>query len=188
MLRWCEPILVVAVSVFLGAVTYFPQQSNTVPPPSQQAVIQPAEQGATPKPHAKKSVVYANKTYRFTFSLPDSWKGYSVLVGEWSGGVYQDDGTSQPARMERGPEITIRHPLWTEENPRQDIPIMVFTLAQWRLVDEGTLITSAAPVGPSEVGRNAKFVFALPARYTMATPTGSQEVWEIMERHPLHPF
>jgi hypothetical protein len=150
--------------------------------------MQSAQQGTTQKPHAKKSVVYANKTYRFTFSLPVSWKGYSVLVGEWGGGVYEPDGTSQPARMERGPEITIRHPLWTEETPRQDIPIMVLTLAQWHLVDEGKLVTSAAPIGPSEVGRNAKFVFALPARYTMAAPTGYQEVLEIMERDPLHPF
>jgi hypothetical protein len=69
--------------------------------------------------------VYANKHYGFTFTLPNSWKGFSILVSDWSGFDSRDNEIK-----EHGPEFTIRHPLWTEADPRQDIPIMVFTHAQ----------------------------------------------------------
>jgi hypothetical protein len=57
---------------------------------------------------------------------------------------------------EKGPFIIIRHPLWTESNPRQDIPIMIFTKAQWKLDEANKLIVSAVPIGPGELGRNSK--------------------------------
>ena len=85
----------------------------------------------------------------------------------------------------KGPLISIRHPLWTEADPRQDIPIMIFTKAQWRLIEEGKLIVSAAPIRPSEPGRNIKYVFALPPRFNYAFIAGWQEVDDIIQRHPL---
>ena len=66
--------------------------------------------------------------------------------------------------------------------------IMVFTKAQWKLVEEDKIILSAAPVGPKELGRNAKFVFALPPRFNGAGIEGWQEVGEIIQNHPLHTF
>ena len=41
---------------------------------------------------------------------------------------------------------------------------------------------------PSELGRNTSYVFALPARYNYAFPTGYNEVEEILQNKPLHPF
>jgi hypothetical protein len=54
-------------------------------------------------------VKYVNTNYRFAFSLPRSWKGYSVVAKRW-----QD--TPQDQVRLSGPEITIRHPQWTDEN------------------------------------------------------------------------
>jgi hypothetical protein len=133
----------------------------------------PATPGATKNvPQAKGGLVYTNKTYGFRFALPDGWKGYSIIVKSWS----------------KGPLILIRHPLWTEANPRQDIPIMVLTLAQWELVQQGKLSVSAAPIGPDELARNSKYVFALPPRYNFAFLPGYEEVGEILKRDPLQAF
>jgi len=121
---------------------------------------------------AKGGLAYTNKTYGFRFALPDSWKGYSIIVKSWA----------------KGPLILIRHPLWTEADPRQDIPIMVLTLAQWELVQEGKLSVSAAPIGPDELARNSKYVFALPPRYNFAFLPGYEEVGEILKHDPLQAF
>ncbi len=109
--------------------------------------------------------------------------------GKWEGGdggSYEYD--KQPPPLAKGPIISIRHPLSTNENPRQDIPIMVFTMAQWRLVEEDKMILSAAPVGPGELGRDEKYVFALPARFNYADVDGREEVDDIISSHPLRPF
>ena len=65
---------------------------------------------------------------------------------------------------------------------------MIFTPAQWKLIEDEKLSVSAAPIGPSELGHNAKYVFALPARYNFAFPTGYEEVEQIIASHPLHAF
>jgi hypothetical protein len=43
----------------------------------------------------------------------------------------------------------------------------------------------AAPIGPKELGRNSRYVFALPARYNFSFPTGFEEVEKILEGSPL---
>ncbi len=136
-----------------------------------------------------KSVVYTNKKYGFRFSLPKSWTGYSISIVEWEagdGGTYQSHEDVPPPQ--KGPLISIGHPRSTEANPRQNISIMVFTKAQWQLVEEDKLIVSAAPIGPGELGRNAKYVFALPPRFNYALIEGWEEVNEIIQNHPLQAF
>lgn len=125
------------------------------------------------------SIEYNNTQYGFSFFLPISWKGYSVVVENWEG------NTVDQVQNIKGPEIIIRHPLWTSSNVRQDIPIMIFTLAQWDLIVQEKLSLGAAPIGPSELGRNDKYIFALPARYNFAFPTGFEEVNKIIESKPL---
>jgi hypothetical protein len=136
-----------------------------------------------------KAVVYTNKKYRFRFSLPETWIGYSISVTQWEGG----DGRTYEANEkmptpEKGPLIVIGDPRSSKENPRQCIPIMVFTKRQWQLVEGGSLILSAAPVGPGELGRNNKYVFALPARFNYALLDGWEEVNRIISSHPLQVF
>jgi hypothetical protein len=70
-----------------------------------------------------------------------------------------------PARKLERPQLLIRNPKWTEEKPYQDIPIMVFTPAEWQQVEAVTMSVSAAPIGPSELGHNSQYVFALPPRW-----------------------
>jgi len=135
-------------------------------------------------------IEYRNSQFGFIFMLPknwegfSNWEGYSIVTDKWHGNTI--DGTN-PVSIE-GPQIVIRHPQWTVENPRQDIPIMIFTLAQWELIQQEKLSVGAAPIGPSELGRNANYVFALPARYNYAFPTGFEEVEKILQDNPLQAF
>lgn len=129
------------------------------------------------------SVIYKNTQYGFSVPLPESWKGYTIVTESWEGLSVENPQNNKPA--EAGPMLSIRHPKWTAENPRQDIPIMIFTLDQWNALQEGKFHIGAAPVGPKELGRNEKYVFALPARYNFAFPAGFEEVEEILKSNPL---
>ncbi|WP_411676996.1 hypothetical protein [Caproicibacter sp.] len=120
------------------------------------------------------SVVYENTQYGFTVSLPSSWKGYTVRTEDWQG--YSLVPGQEGKITETGPEIFIRHPKWTKETPRQDIPILIFTLDQWNEIQKDQFHIGAAAIGPSELARNSKYVFALPARYNFAFLPGYEEV------------
>ena len=132
-----------------------------------------------------KSIVYKNTQYGFDFTLPVSWNGYTIVTGNWKGVT---SGDSQGDKViASGPIISIRHPLWTSKNPRQDIPIMIFTTDQWKSLQHDKVHIGAAPIGPRELGHNSKYVFALPARYNFAFPTGFEEVETILNSNPLQP-
>jgi hypothetical protein len=127
-----------------------------------------------------KSIVYKNTQYGFNFVLPTSWDGYSIITSQWEG-IAIDGGTV----VETGPMISIRDPKWTEETPRQDIPIMVFSINQWDSLKKEEFHIGAAPVNPTELGRNNVYVFALPARYNFAFPPGYEDVENILAGKPL---
>ena len=125
-------------------------------------------------------VVYENTRYGFRFYLPETWKGYTIVEEQW-------EGASGADLVEIGPQLLIRRPDWTQKNPRQDIPIMVFTVEQWNALQKGEFFVSAAPIGPSKLGGNSVYVFALPARYNYAFQAGFEEVEEILKGNPLWP-
>ena len=137
-------------------------------------------------PQVSDAIVYKNADFGFSFDLPKSWQGYTIVTGKWEGRAL--GGTDEGKIIETGPIISIRHPLWTVEIPRQDIPIMIYTLSQWTALVKEEFSVGAAPIPPSEIGRNAKFVFALPARYNFAFPAGFEEVETIMQSKPLQPI
>jgi hypothetical protein len=116
--------------------------------------------------------------------LPGSWENFSIVMEEWEGLSIGDPAGDRV--VETGPLLNIRHPLWTEQNPRQDIPIMIFTMDQWNSLEKEEFHIGAAPIGPKEIGRNSKYVFALPARYNFAFLTGYEEVEEILNNNPLN--
>ncbi|TKC16116.1 hypothetical protein [Robertmurraya kyonggiensis] len=129
---------------------------------------------------------YENTEYGFVFSLPESWKGYRIVEERWEGlGITEEQSGKV---VETGPQIVIRHPQWTEETPRQDIPIMIFTLEHWEALQKEEYSVGAAPIKPKELGRNDEYVFALPARYNFAFPLGFEEVEEILNGNPLKPI
>ena len=122
------------------------------------------------------TIEYKNTQYGFGFTLPKSWEGYTVIVDNWEGYSLTETSAQGQVITERGPLLYIRHPAWTDAVPRQDIPIMVFTLTQWNKLINDEFHIGAAPMGPSELGRNSKYIFAIPARYNYAYPVGFEEV------------
>lgn len=130
-------------------------------------------------------IVYRNLAYGFCFELPASWSGYSIVTEQWQGEWLGDHSQAPSGKELTGPKILIRHPKWTRALEREDIPIMVFSRAQWKLVEAEQMSVSAAPIGPTELGRNTKYVFALPARYEFDEKKGVEEVVELMQHHRL---
>ncbi len=129
---------------------------------------------------------YRNTVYGFSIALPASWKGYSVTTDTWTGYTIPDQ--LGETAFTTGPVVSIHNPKWTAEKMYQDIPIMVFTLEQWGQLQQEKFHIGAAPIGPSELGRNANYVFALPARYNYAFPSGYEEVEQILQSKPLKAF
>jgi hypothetical protein len=137
----------------------------TVPLWSQTSTSSAAPHTAS-KPRTAATVVYINRKYGFRFYLPRSWAGYTIL--------------EDTSNANSGNEIRIRHPLWTEENPREDIPIWIFTRQQWREIEQEKLIVTAAPFPPGELGRNKKFVFAVMPRWYYDFSDGWEECQSIL--------
>jgi hypothetical protein len=147
--------------------------------PAHFAAAQPAAAAPIPTP-----VVYHNTQYGFCFRLPADWKGFRIVTEQWSGTMLE--GPDQGKQTESGPELLIRNPKWTEANPYQEIPIMIFAPSQWKLVAAEQMGVSAAPVGPGELGENGKFVFALPPRWIGFTEAkGQDEALALMNENPL---
>lgn len=159
--------------VLIGTVYYFVSSKKL---PKDGSIETPISQSEIPK--------YNNIEYGFSFSLPSSWIGYSIIVQNWEGNMIDSKVSSKVI----GPEVIIRHPLWTSVNQRQDIPIMIFTPSEWSLIEQEKLSLGAAPIGPSELGRNSNYIFALPARYNYAYPVGFEEVEKIIQSKPLSAF
>ena len=112
-------------------------------------------------------VLCVSAEYGFRIELPESWRGYSIIVGRW---------TATSGVEASGPTITLRHPAWTSDAPREDMPIMVFTHDQWDQVQNEDFRVSAAPIPPSAVGQNSKYVLALPPRWDFDQLPGVEEV------------
>lgn len=172
MKRWYSLLLIYALilGVLIGCSNVLPTNKVDV-----KENIKPIE--------SQNSNEYVNTQYGFSFSLPGSWKGYLVISSNWDG--LAPEGESGETIVENGPLLSIRHPQWTSQSPRQDIPIMVFTLEQWDSLLQEKFHIGAAPVEPSEIGRNSSYVFALPARYNYAFPQGYEEVENILKSNPL---
>ena len=151
--------------------------------PEGPAKVEEGKVGAPQQQPDSGTIVYRNDEFGFSFTLPASWKGYQIVTSQWEGLAVNASGSGKPAAT--GPMLSIRHPQWTAQNPRQDIPIMVFTTEQWTALQAGAFHIGAAPMNPSELGRTAKHVFALPARYNYAFPEGYEEVERILASHPL---
>ncbi len=128
-------------------------------------------------------ITYTNKQYGFSFSLPTSWKGYKIISG-----TREIRDVSFGKIIANAPTLSIRHPLWTSRVSRQDIPFDVYTLEQWSHIVTEQYSVSAAPIPPSELARNSKYIFALSARYNYAFPKGYEEVDQILANKIMKTF
>jgi hypothetical protein len=129
------------------------------------------------------TVVYRNNDFGFIFALPDSWRGYSILNETWEG-----NSLLAPSTTQTGTKLLLRHPQWTESLPYEDIPVLVFTVAQWNLYLAEGFTVSAAPIPATELGRNSQYVFALPPRWNFDYREGYTEAEEIVQSNPLTGF
>lgn len=171
-------LLILLMGVFLFGCS---NNANNTPSDQDQKPSDQQQTDQTSDATTGSGIVYNNNEYGFDFALPDSWDGYTIVTDKWEGTSANDSQNTS----ETGPKISIRHPQWTSEKPRQDIPIMVFTLDQWDSMQKDEFHIGAAPINPSELGRNSKYVFALPARYNFAFPEGYEEVDTILNGKPL---
>ena len=125
---------------------------------------------------------YRNEQYEFTFFLPISWRGYSVLVQQWDSASYRP-AADELVVMGHGPMITLRSPQWRANAPSQDIPILVFTRAQWDALHRGKLWPSHYAGGfMREMWHTREYVFGLSSRYNAADDVqGWKEVGDVVE-------
>jgi hypothetical protein len=98
---------------------------------------------------------YHNARYDFTFFLPATWHGYSVLVQRWT--------PAYSTKPEHGPMVVLRHPRWKAGHPYHDIRILVFTRSQWQADMQGNLSIGAGGV-EFELVHNNNYVFATSSR------------------------
>lgn len=133
-----------------------------------------------------KNVEYVNEEYGFSVALPETWKGYSVTIDKWTGNEIGDQ--LGEVAFTDGPVVSIHNPKWTIEDIYQDIPVMIFTLEQWADLQSDRFHVGAAPINPTELDRNSRYIFALPARYNYSFPQGYEEVDEIIRSKPLKVF
>lgn len=133
------------------------------------------------------SATYRNSDYNFSIELPKTWKEYTIVEDEWSGDSIDNTGNVVQGTV-TGPLISVRHPDWDYKSPRQDIPVMVFTLQQWNDMQIDKFHIGAAPINPTEIGRNKTYVFAIPARYNYSFLTGYEEVEQILRGDNFRAF
>lgn len=167
------------IIIILAGGLYFVFANKTVAPVGDNGV-------ATTTENNSSIVQYKNTQYGFSMTLPDSWKDFTVIEDEWEG--YKPDAKVGQIITETGPLVSLRHPDWEYKAPRQDIPIMVFTIVQWNDMQADKFHIGAAPINPSEIGRNSKYVFAIPARYNFAYLIGYEEVDQIIRGDNFQSF
>ncbi len=133
-------------------------------------------------PPAATAVVYQNAKYGITFSLPASWRGYKVVMQKWEG-LLHSGKEGQTTTKQEGALIVLRSPEWQARTPTQDIPILVFTRAQWQADDDGRLEIHAGGM-EFELGHNDKYVYAFYSRFNADDSIkGWKEASDIMGRN-----
>ena len=107
---------------------------------------------------------YHNAQYDFTFNLPATWKGSSVLTQHWEGETYLRE-KDKDVVLARGPMIVLRNPQWKTNNLYQDIPVYIFTRRQWDDIYLGKYDAAGASGVIYELWHDDKYVFGIHSRY-----------------------
>ncbi len=140
----------------------------------------------SPKPTPQIARAYSNDQFGFSIDLPDSWQGYTV--NQIKEDIYDITGqtTTNSGVVDSVQIIELHHPQETAQNPREDIPIMIFTLEQWMHIHNEEWSVGAAPIPPTLLGQNSQWIMALPARYNFDYKPGWEEVDQLV--HTLKAF
>jgi hypothetical protein len=152
------------------------------------ALLTTACESFNPPSHPPGSALrYHNAKSGFTFFMPASWRGYSVLHEQWEAQTYlpANDTTLIVAH---GPVIVLRHPHWTVSEPYQDITFLVYTRSQWDAEKQGKFCSTYFAGGTMvEMWHNRKYVFAMSTHESKSELNGWREVSEIVS-HNLHAY
>lgn len=127
-------------------------------------------------------VVYTNTEFGFTYGLSSDWQGHSVVRETWNGNPL--NGGAQTS----GTKLLIRNPLWSANKKYEDIPVLVFTIAEWNAYENGDFSIGAAPISATEIARNKTYVFALPPRWDFDYSLGFKEAEHIVASKTLVPL
>ena len=93
-----------------------------------------AAQGTSDGSRKQRAVEYQSP-YGFCFSLPEDWRGFSIVKEHWDGFAPCSKGDCV---ITQGPLVRIQNPRCREPNSCQDIPIMVFTQSSGNLLANST--------------------------------------------------
>lgn len=131
---------------------------------------------------ANRQLVYRDQTFGFSIDLPESWRGYTVNhikddIYDVTGKVKTNNGVVDSFEI-----IELHHPAEDAQNPREDMPVYIFRPEQWEHIQNGEWSVGAAPIPPSVLGRNSRWIITLPARYNYDFKTGWEEVDELVHR------
>jgi hypothetical protein len=119
----------------------------------------------------------------FTFYLPETWRGYSVLHNEWLGQTYVP-ANDENITVTRGPVFVLRHPHWTASKMYQDMTLVVYTRSQWDGEKQGTFSCTYFAGGTMvELWHNHNYVLAMSTHEGKAELEGWQEVNEIVSQN-----
>lgn len=182
-------IITIAVAGYFAGAFYtatyqdFPLWPFEVPVPVPTFTPRPA---VRPNPGNNREIYYNNNIFGFAVGLPSSWDGYTV--NRIKDDIYDATGKTKTNNGVVGSFeiVELHHPLETAENPREDVPVYIFTSTQWENIQKGEWSVGAAPIPPSLLGQNSQWIMALPARYNYDYKTGWEEVDQIV--HTLQPF
>lgn len=173
--------LAIVLVVVLAVATYLSYFKSTPTPPI-----------TSPNTSSTTQLTYNNTEYGFAFTLPLSWQGYSVITDIWKGNslvqATSPNSTSTLNESKSGPKLILRNPKWTASAPYEDLPILIFTTAQWNAYTAEQFSIGAAPIKATELARNTTYVFALPARWNFDYSLGYEEAQNIMDGSPLRAF
>jgi hypothetical protein len=129
-------------------------------------------------------VRYQDTRYGLTFFLPPTWRGCSASVQQLEDARYSP-AEDKEIVVGHTPMIVLRNPQWQTSAPYQDIPILVFTRAQWNALHHGELWPSLFAGGMmDELWHNQQYVFAMSSRYNAADEViGWKEVTEVVGKN-----
>jgi hypothetical protein len=116
----------------------------------------------TDRARPEPAITFRGAKFDLTVSLPEDWRGYSVLAERWESSKY-DPKSDRDMVTARGPILVLRDPRWKSSTPRQDIPILVFTRAQWQAGDDEGIYAGGVIY---EIAHNARYVFARYSRFS----------------------
>ncbi len=115
----------------------------------------------------EETIKYTNNDFGFELTLPISWAGYKVSTGT----------------VDRGQSVTITPTTSVDDNSREFVPILIYPKSVWLAWEKNNFedYKTAAPIGPTERGRNSDFVFATAPRYNFSFGTGTEAVENIVK-------